>query len=358
MNFINQTNKMGIMQGPANDTPSSRPFPGVQYSRENMAPMGITASMSIDEVARDLIGNSAASIVGEVMNLDDFLDEVSDPDPKYGSPRSDLEENNPGAIGSRVFNPLANLDMMINTSNYHYEQQQQSHFPSFPTTDVPVISGLQSQHFHNYKSAVHDPFDPSLMKKTAKLTTRATTTPLATTATTTTAPTTTGLSCQRKRSQSMGSSAVSLDSPHSPFVLPAPTRPASASLSHSDPDSPGFDPRTRAFSEEELRPQPILRKRKKQYVSDEMKNEQYWKKRIKNNTAARKSREAKRLRENQILLRAQYLEEENAKLREELQVQTTEKEDMKTAILQLNQRLLQNPPVISEAVTVRPLSSA
>ena len=42
------------------------------------------------------------------MNLDDFLDEVSDPDPKY-SPRSDLVENNPGAIGSRVFNPLANL---------------------------------------------------------------------------------------------------------------------------------------------------------------------------------------------------------------------------------------------------------
>ena len=55
----------------------------------------------------------------------------------------------------------------------------------------------------------------------------------------------------------------------------------------------------------------------------------------------------------QILLRAQYLEEENAKLREELQVQTTEKEDMKTAILQLNQRLLQNPPVISEVKTVQ-----
>ena len=55
----------------------------------------------------------------------------------------------------------------------------------------------------------------------------------------------------------------------------------------------------------------------------------------------------------QILLRAQYLEEENAKLREELQVQTTEKEDMKTAILQLNQRLLQNPPVISEVKSVQ-----
>ena len=60
----------------------------------------------------------------------------------------------------------------------------------------------------------------------------------------------------------------------------------------------------------------------------------------------------------QILLRAQYLEEENAKLREELQVQTTEKEDMKTAILQLNQRLLQNPPVISEVKSVQLLSIA
>ena len=67
-----------------------------------------------------------------------------------------------------------------------------------------------------------------------------------------------------------------------------------------DSENPIFDPRTRAFSEEELRPQPILRKRKKQHVSDEMKNEQYWQKRIKNNNAARKSREAKRLRENQV----------------------------------------------------------
>ena len=104
-----------------------------------MAPMGLTASMSIDEVARDLIGNSAAGIVGEVMNLDDFLDEVSDPDPKL-SPRSDtlVENTTLGAIGpvSRVFNPLANLDMMFNTSNYsHYEApaqvpQQQQQLPS------------------------------------------------------------------------------------------------------------------------------------------------------------------------------------------------------------------------------------
>ena len=33
-----------------------------------------------------------------------------------------------------------------------------------------------------------------------------------------------------------------------------------------------FDPATRRFSEEELKPQPIIRKRKKQFVPDELKN--------------------------------------------------------------------------------------
>ena len=63
----------------------------------------------MNETLVNFIFECLLSIVGEVMNLDDFLDEVSDPDPKYGSPRSDLVENNPSAIGSRVFNPLANL---------------------------------------------------------------------------------------------------------------------------------------------------------------------------------------------------------------------------------------------------------
>ena len=63
-----------------------------------------------------------------------------------------------------------------------------------------------------------------------------------------------------------------------------------------------FDPRTRKFSEDELKPQPMLRKRKKQYVADDLKNDKYWEKRTRNNNAARKSREAKRLKENQVLL--------------------------------------------------------
>jgi leukemia factor-related protein len=38
------------------------------------------------------------------------------------------------------------------------------------------------------------------------------------------------------------------------------------------------------------------------YVSDSDKNEDYWAKRVKNNVAARRSREARRLKENQVNL--------------------------------------------------------
>jgi G:T-mismatch repair DNA endonuclease (very short patch repair protein) len=36
------------------------------------------------------------------------------------------------------------------------------------------------------------------------------------------------------------------------------------------------------------------------YVPDAEKNEEYWAKRVKNNVAARRSREARRLKENQV----------------------------------------------------------
>ena len=45
------------------------------------------------------------------MNLDDFLDEVAEPDPKY-SPRREhhhVESSSGHPTGGRVFNPLANL---------------------------------------------------------------------------------------------------------------------------------------------------------------------------------------------------------------------------------------------------------
>ena len=49
-----------------------------------------------------------------------------------------------------------------------------------------------------------------------------------------------------------------------------------------------------------------------------MKDELYWNKRRKNNEAAKQSREAKRRKDNQIVMRAAFLEEKNTKLRDEL----------------------------------------
>ncbi|KAL0172431.1 hypothetical protein M9458_032742, partial [Cirrhinus mrigala] len=44
----------------------------------------------------------------------------------------------------------------------------------------------------------------------------------------------------------------------------------------------------------------------------------YWSRRCKNNEAAKRSRDARRLKENQISVRAAFLERENAALRQEV----------------------------------------
>merc|ERR1712227_1167981 len=80
-----------------------------------------------------------------------------------------------------------------------------------------------------------------------------------------------------------------------------------------------FDPKERAFLMDELRPQPIIRKRKMVAVPEEHKDEKYWEKRLKNKEATRRSREAKRLKQNQIALRAAHLERENKNLREQIE---------------------------------------
>lgn len=51
------------------------------------------------------------------------------------------------------------------------------------------------------------------------------------------------------------------------------------------------------------------------YVSPDRKDDKYWEKRGKNNVAARRSREARRLKENQISLRTAFLEQQNASLK-------------------------------------------
>ncbi|XP_075142603.1 thyrotroph embryonic factor isoform X1 [Leptodactylus fuscus] len=79
-----------------------------------------------------------------------------------------------------------------------------------------------------------------------------------------------------------------------------------------------FDPRKHKFADEELKPQPMIKKAKKVYVPDDMKDEKYWSRRKKNNVAAKRSRDARRLKENQITVRAAFLEKENTALRTEV----------------------------------------
>uniref|UniRef100_A0A3B3ZI20 BZIP domain-containing protein n=1 Tax=Periophthalmus magnuspinnatus TaxID=409849 RepID=A0A3B3ZI20_9GOBI len=79
-----------------------------------------------------------------------------------------------------------------------------------------------------------------------------------------------------------------------------------------------FDPRKHKFSEEDLKPQPMIKKAKKVFVPEEQKDEKYWQRRKKNNMAAKRSRDARRLKENQITVRAAFLERENTALRTEV----------------------------------------
>jgi len=112
-------------------------------------------------------------------------------------------------------------------------------------------------------------------------------------------------------------------------------------VSHGDvvlssvPGQETFDPRRRAFSEEELRPQPMIKKSKKVFVPEEQKDNKYWSRRQKNNVAAKRSRDARRIKENQIALRASYLEKENNQLKLELEKMRMENKELKNRITTL-----------------------
>ncbi|KAL5282494.1 HLF family protein [Megaselia abdita] len=98
-----------------------------------------------------------------------------------------------------------------------------------------------------------------------------------------------------------------------------------------------FDPRTRAFSDEELKPQPMIKKSRKQFVPDELKDDKYWARRRKNNIAAKRSRDARRQKENQIAMRARYLEKENATLHQEVEQLKQENMDLRSRLSKYNE---------------------
>lgn len=113
-------------------------------------------------------------------------------------------------------------------------------------------------------------------------------------------------------------------------VTPSPVSPEDIEVSVSfqpDPTDlvlssvPGgelFNPRKHRFSEDELKPQPMIKKAKKVFVPEDAKDDKYWSRRKKNNVAAKRSRDARRLKENQIAVRASFLERENAALRQQV----------------------------------------
>uniref|UniRef100_A0A8C4T0C3 HLF transcription factor, PAR bZIP family member b n=1 Tax=Erpetoichthys calabaricus TaxID=27687 RepID=A0A8C4T0C3_ERPCA len=124
------------------------------------------------------------------------------------------------------------------------------------------------------------------------------------------------------RSGKILSSSRNTPSPIDPDSIQVPVSyepdPADLALS-SIPGQEIFDPRKRKFSEEELKPQPMIKKARKVFIPDDMKqDDKYWARRRKNNMAAKRSRDARRLKENQIAIRAGFLEKENTALRQEV----------------------------------------
>jgi len=96
-----------------------------------------------------------------------------------------------------------------------------------------------------------------------------------------------------------------------------------------DREFESFIPKERCLDINELRPQPIVRKRKKTHVPEHKKDDKYWEKRNKNTEATKRARDAKRLKDNQIIMRAAFLETENKRLIEELAKVALEREILK-----------------------------
>jgi hypothetical protein len=90
-----------------------------------------------------------------------------------------------------------------------------------------------------------------------------------------------------------------------------------------------FNPKQRRFEHEELRPLPVMRKAKKQFVPEEQKDDKYWERRRKNNVAAKRARDAQRIKMNQIMVRTAWLEKENEKLSVKLSESLAEQEKLK-----------------------------
>jgi leukemia factor-related protein len=79
----------------------------------------------------------------------------------------------------------------------------------------------------------------------------------------------------------------------------------------------------------------------KQFVPDELKDEKYWARRRKNNLAAKRSRDARRMKENQIALRADFLERESDQLKKQMEDLKRENQKLKMKLIQYESKIQQ-----------------
>ena len=85
--------------------------------------------VNFEDLARDFMAHTNPGIVGEVMNLDDFLEELSDPDPKSAVMLNN-ENSNDNFDGRKKLNyhqhPPNSLEMMFHAASYHPQIQNNS----------------------------------------------------------------------------------------------------------------------------------------------------------------------------------------------------------------------------------------
>ncbi|KAF4522888.1 hypothetical protein B566_EDAN012942 [Ephemera danica] len=81
-----------------------------------------------------------------------------------------------------------------------------------------------------------------------------------------------------------------------------------------------------------------------QFVPDDLKDEKYWARRRKNNLAAKRSRDARRVKENQIALRAGFLEKEGVCTRNFNLTLKQEVERLKKENISLRSKLEKSAP--------------
>ncbi len=118
--------------------------------------------------------------------------------------------------------------------------------------------------------------------------------------------------------------------------------PTSVTLSGASEDeksmvsSPGSPSSSLETSPEQLNKILSNNSNAKKIKKDETKDEAYWERRKKNNEAAKRSRDARRAKEEEVAIRAAFLEQENIQLKWEVATLKTEAARLKAMLLQDN----------------------